>query len=138
MSSKPYTLYKIGTGQVISGGTADDPTQLETSDSKVLIGEIYTSGWIDDTGWHPVPGDAPGPWHEFDFVTKRWVDSRTVDEAWSTVRFERARRLLASDWTQLPDVPLSTKEVWAAYRQALRDITEQLDPFNIVWPTAPQ
>jgi hypothetical protein len=30
-----------------------------------------------------------------------------------------------------------TKEVWAAYRQALRDVTLQPDPFNIVWPTPP-
>lgn len=137
MSSTPYTLYKIGTGRVISGGTAHNPAQLETLDTKVLLGEIYSSGWIDDSGWHPVPGDAPSPWHEFDFTTKQWVDQRTLDEAWTTVRFERDRRLLASDWTQLPDVPLTTKEAWAVYRQALRDITLQPDPFNIAWPVAP-
>jgi hypothetical protein len=52
---------------------------------------------------------------------------------------DRRRRLLASsDWTQLPDVPLATKAIWAIYRQALRDITDQPDPFNIVWPTPPQ
>ncbi|MGG4054103.1 phage tail assembly chaperone [Delftia tsuruhatensis] len=26
---------------------------------------------------------------------------------------------------------------WLAYRQALRDITDQPDPLAIVWPTAP-
>ena len=53
------------------------------------------------------------------------------------MRKKRNALLAASDWTQLPDVPLETKEAWAAYRQALRDITEQPDPFNIVWPTPP-
>ena len=45
--------------------------------------------------------------------------------------------LAQSDWTQLPDVHLATKETWAIYRQALRDVPEQSDPFNIVWPVAP-
>jgi hypothetical protein len=38
-----------------------------------------------------------------------------------------------SDWTQVADAPVD-KAVWATYRQALRDITTQTDPFNIVWP----
>lgn len=47
--------------------------------------------------------------------------------------------LASSDWTQMPDVELSTKTQWAAYRQELRDITSQPGyPFNIVWPTPPQ
>jgi len=45
--------------------------------------------------------------------------------------------LLGSDWTQMPDVLFSNKEAWASYRQALRDITLQTDPFAIVWPVAP-
>ena len=52
---------------------------------------------------------------------------------------DRKAKLLASDWTQLPDVPLETKQAWATYRQALRDITDQPGyPTNIVWPTPPQ
>lgn len=61
----------------------------------------------------------------------------TIEQMWEPVRQERNRRLAASDWTQLPDVPLETKSAWTAYRQALRDITEQPDPFNIAWPTPP-
>ena len=53
------------------------------------------------------------------------------------IRVERDKRLSSSDWTQLPDVPLQTKELWAIYRQALRDITQQPDPFNITWPEPP-
>ena len=57
---------------------------------------------------------------------------------WPVIRSRRAILLAESDWTQLPDVPLATKESWAAYRQALRDITLQPDPHNIIWPTQPQ
>ena len=37
------------------------------------------------------------------------------------------------DWTQLLDSPVD-KTAWATYRQELRDITTQPDPFNITWP----
>jgi hypothetical protein len=70
--------------------------------------------------------------------------NRIVSEAESSrieeenLRVKRNQLLAQSDWTQLPDVPLETKEAWAVYRQALRDITEQEGyPFNIVWPTPP-
>lgn len=59
---------------------------------------------------------------------------------WARVRFERSLKLADCDWTQLPDAPLTNVQTaeWATYRQALRDITQQDDPFNIVWPTIPK
>ena len=60
-----------------------------------------------------------------------------LEQQWQAVRTQRDLRLMACDWTQLPDVPLRTKEAWATYRQALRDITQQVDPFEIVWPARP-
>jgi hypothetical protein len=57
---------------------------------------------------------------------------------WPIIRTRRDALLAQSDWTQLPDVPLEDKAAWATYRQALRDVTEQPDPHNIVWPTPPQ
>ena len=57
---------------------------------------------------------------------------------WDIIRRTRNKLLEESDWTQLPDVPLATKEAWASYRQALRDITNRPDPFNVTWPTPPQ
>lgn len=45
-----------------------------------------------------------------------------------------------ADWTQLSDSPLSAeqKSAWAAYRQALRDVTAQDQfPLNVVWPEQP-
>ena len=66
------------------------------------------------------------------------VEPRPDEEVWPVIRARRAALLAESDWTQLPDVPLPTKEAWATYRQALRDITLQPDPHNIIWPTQPQ
>lgn len=53
---------------------------------------------------------------------------------------QRNTLLAESDWTQLPDVPLGAeqKSAWAAYRQQLRDITDQPGfPDNINWPQKP-
>jgi hypothetical protein len=54
------------------------------------------------------------------------------------LRAERDRLLQACDWTQLPDAPSGTREAWATYRQALRDVTDQPGfPHAINWPTPP-
>ena len=70
-------------------------------------------------------------------------DTRTTAEKtaaeWNFVRTQRTKLLKASDWTQNADSPLtdSKKAEWVTYRQALRDISKQSDPFNITWPTEP-
>ena len=49
--------------------------------------------------------------------------------------------LQESDWTQLPDAPLTEekKQEWVVYRQALRDITEVVIDFNnVVFPDKPE
>lgn len=55
---------------------------------------------------------------------------------WENVRELRNKMLLACDWTQMPDSPVQDS-LWHSYRQALRDITLQDDPFNITWPEPP-
>ena len=78
-------------------------------------------------------------WSNVEF---KWLDTRTESEKSehlkSEVRNRRSALLRQSDWTQLPDVPLVTKQAWVAYRQSLRDITEQPGfPLEVTWPTAP-
>jgi hypothetical protein len=58
------------------------------------------------------------------------------------IRSKRANLLRNSDWTQMPDSPLSEakRAEWAVYRQALRDMpdTQQVNTVEeIVWPTRP-
>lgn len=56
------------------------------------------------------------------------------------IRQHRDLLLMRSDWTDLPNAPLTAeqKTVWATYRQALRDITTQAGfPETVDWPVAP-
>lgn len=69
---------------------------------------------------------------------QRAIDAATAQQ-WASVRTQRNQYLTESDWTQVVDSPLTNVQQasWATYRQALRDVTSQSDPFNIVWPEKP-
>ena len=69
-------------------------------------------------------------------LTTEEIASNTESQ-WAKIRSQRDTLLTACDWTQLPDVTISNKAYWATYRQSLRDITDQEDPYNIVWPVQP-
>lgn len=58
----------------------------------------------------------------------------------SNIRGIRNNLLSDSDWTQIADAPLTDGEKlnWKTYRQALRDVTEQSDIYNIAWPLSPE
>lgn len=64
----------------------------------------------------------------------------TQEEKEQAIRNERNLRLSYTDWTQLPDAPLTAeqKSAYATYRQALRDVPEQEGfPDAIEWPEEP-
>ena len=83
-----------------------------------------------------------------EYVTQVWdVRDMTPSEKdaaianqWQIVEQERNAKLYSCDWTQLVDAPLTEeqKTAWQAYRQALRDVTQQSDPFEIIWPEKPE
>lgn len=84
--------------------------------------------------------EMPDDLSVFDFTTKQWA-APDPEEMGLHVRMRRDALLSKCDWTQIPNGPLSTEKQaqWSAYRQALRDITEQAGfPFNVVYPQAPQ
>lgn len=71
----------------------------------------------------------------------RWVvDTNALIQL---IHNTRSQLLQQSDWTQLPNSPLSEdmKNAWAGYRQELRDITEVLEGIesldDVPWPDAP-
>jgi hypothetical protein len=76
-------------------------------------------------------------WSEIDASAEE-IEERLARQ-WERIRRERNRFLADSDWTQFVDSPLSAekKAEFQAYRQELRDITEQPDPFDIWFPEAP-
>ena len=52
------------------------------------------------------------------------------------VREARDLLIAKSDWTQCADINQATKDKWAPYRKALRDVPQQVGfPFSVVWPT---
>ena len=58
---------------------------------------------------------------------------------WSQIRAQQRQKLYESDWTcSVTDYEVPNKSEWVQYRAALRAVTTQTDPFNIVWPVAPQ
>jgi hypothetical protein len=74
-------------------------------------------------------------WEQVD-ASESEITNRLNDK-WEEIREFRNQLLLECDWTQLADIPTETKTVWQTYRQELRDVTSQSNPFNIVWPTKP-
>jgi hypothetical protein len=57
---------------------------------------------------------------------------------WERLRLRRNALLAETDFRMVSDAPWDT-EVWAVYRQALRDLPDATnDPRQAVWPTPPE
>lgn len=73
-----------------------------------------------------------------------WIEAarkEEVDRLSKEIRENRNALLEEIDWTQTIDAPISSKsrEELRAYRQALRDITEQTGfPYWVKWPACPE
>lgn len=92
----------------------------------------------------PVRNDETGVWEQ------QWrLEPLTEEEKQHVDNIKRVEviglrnaKLMASDWTQVLDGPLTAekKAEWATYRQQLRDLpqTESFDPWSVQWPTPPQ
>jgi len=70
------------------------------------------------------------------------INSPLQEQALENVRAYRDQLLQESDYTQLPDVPLTPAQVeqWRVYRQALRDYPQQINVELWTappWPVAP-
>ena len=76
---------------------------------------------------------------EWDLSSKNLqaVHAITGDAKADIVRGFRGQLLASTDWTQVGDAPVDAA-IWAAYRQALRDIPQQSGfPSDVVWPVPP-
>lgn len=91
-----------------------------------LIGGVWTDKWIEVPKYNDPTDQA------------NWV-SYCQETKWDEIKSYRNLLLSQSDYTQLSDSPITSasKAAFVTYRQQLRDITLQLDPYNIVWPIAP-
>jgi len=103
--------------------------------------QIVTPPYHDAATQHLEEGPAlliDGVWTQNYIVSDLSADESAakVGAQWNVIRAERNKLLVESDWTQLPDAPVNAA-AWATYRQALRDVTTQANPFAIVWPESP-
>jgi len=126
-------------GLLVSSGTQqssfDDLQDCTVFNLETDLGSVY----MNTEGALVSLPQKPGNGYIFDRTQNMWVDARTSQQVGNLIKKQRLELLQNSDWTQLSDVQLSTKQEWANYRQQLRDITTQSGyPFNVVWPTPPQ
>ena len=112
----------------------------------------FTADEIEAAGYAPVD-DMPAfdpTTHYADWHSNSWV-VLPIDGAvplsaedmtanmWRSVQAQRDKLLAASDWRVISALEQGrdVASEWKVYRQALRDITLQGDPWNITWPVAP-
>lgn len=115
------TLLEFDVHQVNYTTKPDEPLKKVYESEPSLINGEYFEDWIVED------------------CTEEEIQIRT-NRQWEDIRVMRNQYLSECDWTQLSDSPLSEikKSEWNIYRQELRDIPTQADPFNIIWPIKPQ
>jgi hypothetical protein len=84
--------------------------------------------------------DSAGRCHDCRREIQRQWDHRSEDHSrtWNDVRGMRRLAMELCDWTQLADVPESTRTKWTTYRQAWRDVTKQPNAATAILPTPPE
>ena len=120
-------------GPQATGGTVYQfsmPSGVEQIDgkwyTKYVLGPVFTDRPATDT--EPAKTAA-----EQEAEYKAMKDAEQA----KSVRTSCSEKLKDSDWTQLAD-STADKDEWAAYRQALRDVTAQQGfPWTIDWPVQP-
>ena len=133
-----FIRYNTATGEIgCRCDVPDSAVEHQTGDDLLWVDADQKTQYIDLKTRQPVPfPEQPSAAHQWDWTTRTWRYQNDV--ATQQARARRAALLAASDWTQLPDVPLTTKTAWAEYRQALREVPEQPGfPTEITWPTPP-
>ena len=96
----------------------NDYTKNVTEETPILVEGVYYQNWVQTN------------------ASQSEIDNR-IEDKWEEIREIRNELLKECDWTQLGDIPSETKNIWTEYRQQLRDITTQTNPFNIAWPVKP-
>ena len=112
------TLSDFGVFEVLQTPKPNDYTKNISEGTPTLTDGVYYQNWVQT--------NASDSEKELRLAIK-----------WSEIRELRNQLLSECDWTQLGDVSESIKTSYQSYRQDLRDITSQLDPFSIVWPEKP-
>jgi hypothetical protein len=112
-------LEAFGVYVVMQTPKPNDYTKTITEGTPNLVDGVYYQNWV------------------LEDSTESEIQSR-IEYKWDEIRNLRTELLKECDWRVLPDSPVGdTLNNWVQYRQELRNITSQENPFNIVWPTQP-
>jgi hypothetical protein len=97
----------------------------------------YTKN-VEETTPQLVDGQYQQVWVETD-ATEEEINSK-IELKWQEVREHRNTLLSECDWTQFQDSPITGSKLteWQTYRQSLRDLTTNENPFTLVWPSQPE
>ena len=119
-------------GQQLQSLEDDLGADMGIADNVIVINGVLTA--------------RPSKFHTYDADSNQLVDGSDAEKIAEVLREVRNLRdfyLAASDWTQMPDSPLTTakKAEWATYRQALRDMPTSnasvTDKSEVTWPSKP-
>lgn len=112
--------------------------RVSASDDPDLTNFSTDDFWIFDTYEDEFTKCVDGVVQE---LSETEITNLYYDKNLDDFREERNSKLAASDWTQVPDSPLSdvVRIQWQTYRQQLRDMPQAdgFDPLNPTWPTSP-
>ena len=114
-----------------------DGTNYE--DAYILNNELTQYSEVQKLAKFQIP-NYPSRW---DNSSMNWIDLRPPEFKLAMQLDINTRQrdslLQQSDWrvVKAADIGVPISQEWKDYRQALRDITLQSDPFSIVWPTPP-
>ena len=78
---------------------------------------------------------SPRPMNEEEHA--EWQDGINLSGALSSTRVKRNQLLKQSDWVETAPMSEEKKNAWSAYRQALRDLPDSVENYDVVFPTEP-
>lgn len=155
MDTVNFIVYDVASFEIISTGECSpDVFEMQASNpgEAVIEGVASSDSAYVENGqivlYTQQQKDAKSNRPSFAFVwsntTFTWYDPRDQQQKYDScvqaVNAQRIQLLYESDWTQIPNNPLTeqAQQDWANYRQQLRDIPQQSGyPFDVVWPTPP-
>jgi hypothetical protein len=127
---KHYIFYNTVSGKIESNRSCSQKQAIRQCE--VNENMAYIEGYVEDINIKKINTDTLA-------VQDLVVATPSLEDK---IRQRRNILLLDCDWTVGPDSPLSDskKAEWTSYRQALRDITDDITVttfIELVWPTKP-
>ena len=120
-------LQSLGITEWVLRGEPTSETEFNVMFRKI-VGEDDNNSVIESSD----PADFGVTWTQ----VKAKYDELVAAEPLRLLRVERNRRIASTDWWASSDLTMTAEQI--AYRQALRDITENYTSLDdVVWPAEP-